>query len=159
MSRLPSLGPRGEGWLAIQIVLLVAIFIACFRALADVDALHSVPVQAIGVALFVGGWALLLIGIRHLGSSLRALPRPRRTATLVESGIYGVIRNPIYAGLIVLAFGAALFRATLVGLGLSAVLAVFLDLKARREEAWLREQFPQYEAYARRVRRFVPGLY
>jgi protein-S-isoprenylcysteine O-methyltransferase Ste14 len=156
---LPSLGPRGEGWLAIQIVLLVAIFIACFRALLDVDALRSAPVQAIGVALFLGGFVIVLLGIVQLGPSLRALPRPKRSATLVESGIYGVIRNPIYAGLIALAFGAALFRATLVGLFLSAVLAVFLDLKARREEAWLREQFPQYEAYARRVRRFVPGLY
>jgi protein-S-isoprenylcysteine O-methyltransferase Ste14 len=36
---------------------------------------------------------------------------------------------------------------------------VLLRLKAGREERWLREQFPEYADYARRVARFVPGLW
>ena len=36
---------------------------------------------------------------------------------------------------------------------------VLLDLKARREEAWLSERFEGYAAYMRRTRRFIPGLY
>jgi protein-S-isoprenylcysteine O-methyltransferase Ste14 len=42
----------------------------------------------------------------------------------------------------------------------TALLAVLFDLKARREEAWLIERFPEYADYrARTPRRFVPWLY
>ena len=34
-----------------------------------------------------------------------------------------------------------------------------LDAKARVEERWLSGQYPEYDAYARRVRRFLPWLY
>jgi protein-S-isoprenylcysteine O-methyltransferase Ste14 len=39
------------------------------------------------------------------------------------------------------------------------VLALFLDAKARREERWLRRQFPDYADYELKVRRFIPGVY
>jgi protein-S-isoprenylcysteine O-methyltransferase Ste14 len=39
------------------------------------------------------------------------------------------------------------------------VLAWALDRKARLEERWLRERFPEYEDYMRRVRRFLPWIY
>ncbi len=41
----------------------------------------------------------------------------------------------------------------------SLVLAVVLDLKARREEAWLADRYPDYDAYRAATHRFVPGLY
>ena len=40
-----------------------------------------------------------------------------------------------------------------------AVQAGFLDAKARREERWLRVQFPAYAEYAAKVRRLIPWLY
>jgi protein-S-isoprenylcysteine O-methyltransferase Ste14 len=46
-----------------------------------------------------------------------------------------------------------------LGLGLSVLLAVVLDLKTRREEIFLREQFPGYAAYAARTRKFIPLVY
>jgi protein-S-isoprenylcysteine O-methyltransferase Ste14 len=44
-------------------------------------------------------------------------------------------------------------------LAVSLSLAVFFDAKARREELWLRQQFPDYDRYARQVRRFIPWVY
>lgn len=44
-------------------------------------------------------------------------------------------------------------------MAISLVLAVFFDAKARREETWLRQQFPEYANYQLRVRRFLPGIY
>jgi len=41
----------------------------------------------------------------------------------------------------------------------TAALAAWLDLKSRREEAWLRGHYPEYEAYRRRTHRFIPGAY
>jgi protein-S-isoprenylcysteine O-methyltransferase Ste14 len=38
-------------------------------------------------------------------------------------------------------------------------LGAYLELKSRREERWLAERYPGYEAYRRRTRwKFVPGL-
>jgi protein-S-isoprenylcysteine O-methyltransferase Ste14 len=49
--------------------------------------------------------------------------------------------------------------ASLLALGLALALAVLLDLKARREEVWLREKYPGYAEYAGHTKRFVPGVY
>jgi protein-S-isoprenylcysteine O-methyltransferase Ste14 len=38
-------------------------------------------------------------------------------------------------------------------------LAPLFDAKARREERWLRQKFPEYAGYERRVWRFVPWIY
>jgi protein-S-isoprenylcysteine O-methyltransferase Ste14 len=46
---------------------------------------------------------------------------------------------------------------TPLGLVPTALLALLIDLKARREETWLIERFPEYALYqARTPRRFVP---
>jgi protein-S-isoprenylcysteine O-methyltransferase Ste14 len=39
------------------------------------------------------------------------------------------------------------------------VLLAFFDLKSRREERWLAEQFEGYEAYRSRTRKLLPWLY
>jgi protein-S-isoprenylcysteine O-methyltransferase Ste14 len=41
----------------------------------------------------------------------------------------------------------------------AAALAVFFDIKSRREEVWLGEHFPNYEDYRRRVRKLIPFIY
>ena len=49
---------------------------------------------------------------------------------------------------------------SVVGLLLTAVLVLFVELKSRREEQWLAERYPGYADYRRRTpRRFVPFVY
>ena len=97
--------------------------------------------------------------MRDLGDALTPLPYPKDGAPLVADRHLRPVRHPLYVGMIVGALGWALFSACLLALGFTVALAVFLDLKARREEVWLRERYPMYAHYARRVKRFVPGLY
>lgn len=105
------------------------------------------------------GGVLVLLGARALGPSLSPFPRPRRRATLVQSGICSRVRHPIYGGLMLAAPGWALLTASPSALALSALLVGFLALKARREEQLLAERFPGYEDYRRRTpRRFLPGV-
>jgi len=44
------------------------------------------------------------------------------------------------------------------GLGAIALL-VFFDLKARKEEIWLMEKFPDYENYRISVKKLIPWIY
>ena len=69
------------------------------------------------------------------------------------------MRHPVYGGAILIALGWSLAEAPL-GLVPTVLLALLFDLKARREEAWLIERFPEYAAYRTHTpRRFVPWLY
>jgi protein-S-isoprenylcysteine O-methyltransferase Ste14 len=160
VSRLPSLGPRGEGWLAIQIVLMASIFIACFAA-----ALGSLPSvglpygPVLGAVLIVIGLIIVALARFQLGAAWTALPRPVAGGQLATGGIYGIVRNPIYDAVILLGLGGSLATGSVIGLVLCVVLAAFFDLKVRREEAWLRERYAGYDDYAHRVKRFIPSVY
>jgi len=111
-----------------------------------------------GVILTIAGASLLLAGIASLGGSLTPYPRPKDDASLREVGAYRFVRHPIYGGIVLLAFGWSCLTSPLA-LVPAAVLAVFLDRKARREETWLVERYPDYPTYRDRVHwRFVPGI-
>jgi len=159
MSRLPSLGPRGEGWLLLQLLLLLAIVAAAMAFPLPVDSSVEQTARVVGLGMLVVGLIVFGLGIVTLGSSLSPLPAPMPSAELVERGIYRFIRHPIYTGLILAALGGSIYTVAPLALGLTALLAVVLDLKSRREEIWLRERFPEYKAYAARTRKFIPGIY
>lgn len=151
-----SRSSRGEGWVVAQALLLAAIFAAGFLGPSWWGPLAWAALPA-GALLLALGALLALAGVRGLGRGLTPFPRPRDDATLVEAGVYARVRHPIYGGLILMALGWALLSASPVALVLTAVLVAFFVLKARREEAWLAERFPEYEDYRRRVRRrFLP---
>lgn len=156
MSGLPSLGARGEGWVAIQVALFAAIAAAGWW-LGGAWAGPSATVTLLaGAALVIfGGW-LAVRGIVDLHEALTPLPYPREGASLIESGVYAGARHPIYGGLIVAGVGWGLATASPAALGLAVVLAGFFTLKSIREEAWLERVYPDYPAYRERTRRFIP---
>lgn len=159
MSRLPSLGPRGEGWVALQMILLLAVVSGGWLFRGAWSGVAQEALLLVGGLLIVGGLAIATLGIVGLGPSLSAMPRPTDRAVQVTHGVYGRIRHPIYAGLVCAAVGWSLVTASLVALALTVVLAIVLDLKARREEEWLCERFPDYPDYTARTKRFIPGIY
>lgn len=160
-SRLPDLGPRGEGWVIGQFVLLglvAALSLPYLGRMAPDSAARWISV-AVGAAELLIGAASVAAGFRALGSSLTPMPRPHDTAEMVVHGIYDRIRHPIYAGLILGAIGWSTLAGSPPAFVAAVALGLFLDAKARREEAWLAERYPDYAAYRRRTRRFLPGIY
>lgn len=159
MSRLPSLGPRGEGWVAIQGVLLVAIGLAGLTESPFTPEAWTVASVA-GVVLLAVGGALAILGVRQLGKALTALPHPRDGGDLVDTGVYGLVRHPIYGGLVIAALGYGLLMHALVTAVVGAVaLLVFFRLKSAREELWLEARYSGYAAYRSRTRRMLPFVY
>ena len=156
---LPSLGPRGEGWLILQLLLLALVALAGLASPAAWSGPLVSITSLLGLGLMLGGAMLLGRGLMDLGRNLTSLPRPRDDAHLVESGVYSLVRHPIYGGLLLTALGWALVAASLLALLLVVGLGLFIDLKARREEAWLGERYGGYAAYMARTRRLLPWLY
>lgn len=158
MSRLPTLGPRGEGWVAIQGVLLLAIGLA--GVAMQLEPWPFIPeFDVVGVVLLLAGGILAVRGIVDLRGALTPLPHPRDGAELVQTGSYRLVRHPIYGGLVVGAAGFGIVSHSLVAIAGSLVLLVFFTLKSGREEAWLRDRYPGYAAYATRTKRMIPFLY
>jgi protein-S-isoprenylcysteine O-methyltransferase Ste14 len=103
-----------------------------------------------------GGLLVVIAGKIALGRSFGVLPAHRG---LVTSGIYGVLRHPIYAGYLVTHIGFLAAHPSVRNLLLLVASDFCLILRARYEERTL-QMDPGYVAYMARVRwRLIPGLY
>ena len=152
MSRLPALGPRGEGWVVIQFVLLGLVVAGAASPGRPDDG-----ADRHGCAAWPGSRSCRRPRPRRPrppGPARRpdaAPPPARRRASSSTPARYGLVRHPIYGGLV--------HRGGRLGAGrprrrsrspAPRVLLGFFRLKSGREEAWLRERYPAYEAYAGR---------
>lgn len=156
-------GERGEWYVVIQGVLFLLVGLGPRTAPGLPlwsEALRP-PTTILGGVLILVGGALSVGGLISLGgNNLTALPYPRPEASLVQSGPYAIVRNPIYSGLIFAAFGWGLWVHSSLTLTYAAMLFVLFDVKSRREEAWLCERFPEYREYKKRVRgKLIPWVY
>lgn len=83
----------------------------------------------------------------------------RKNEALAMSGPYAYSRNPLYLGSLLIGIGFALAaRSWWVGVALIVMFfAIYLPV-IRSEEAFLRERFPEFEAYAKAVPRMIPRI-
>ncbi len=147
---------RGGLWVVAQALLLLLVlgFSLLFQA-ADYCA-GIFTAGAISLAL---GAVTGIAGALALGKNLTPFPQPLAQATLVRHGLYAYIRHPLYTSVVLFAAGWALAWQSWPALAVAALLVPFFDAKARREEAWLKTRFSEYEEYARATRRFIPWIY
>ena len=119
----------------------------------------SRPTRSAQRCSLLGLLLLASAGLR-LGASLTPFPTPREGQQLTTAGAYALVRHPMYGGGILIALGWTIIFASVVGLGLTLVLAIFLDLKARREEIWLRDRYRGYASYCRKTpHKLIPFVY
>lgn len=152
---------RGGWWVIGQAALLVAAFITPLltrRSLPWPDSLVE-PLRFAGGSVIALGLALGIAGAVTLGPNLTPLPKPGQTAFLVRRGIYELVRHPIYGGVILVLVGWALAAPSWTALPLAILGFFFFDRKATREEAWLRERFPDYDIDMAGRQKLIPFLY
>jgi protein-S-isoprenylcysteine O-methyltransferase Ste14 len=77
----------------------------------------------------------------------------------VTHGAYGFVRHPIYSAVIIGAAGLGLITENWLRLAITVLLVIFFDSKARVEERWLEEKYPNYAAYKTRVKKLIPWVY
>ncbi|MCX6028616.1 MAG: isoprenylcysteine carboxylmethyltransferase family protein [Chloroflexi bacterium] len=146
---------RGELWFLVQLLLFALIFF-----LPRVE-LFPFPfwLRILGLAIIAVGGVFGTGGVLALGRNFSPYPKPIEGGALVTTGVYGIVRHPIYTGLILGTLGWGIFRENLLGAALAVVLFVFFDLKSRREERWLVEAYAGYADYRRRVKKLAPWVY
>ena len=152
----PTNAERGTGWVVVQFALMFALLAA--GPLWPAQWLAGWTWTLGGALLLLGAWAGLR-GNRDLGGQRTPFPRPQADGQLITTGIYARVRHPLYLSVIALGFAWALLWRSGPALAVAALQVPFFDLKARREERWLRQCFAGYDDYSRRVKRFIPGFY
>jgi len=150
---------RGGWWVVTQFpLLLLAYLIPGWTGTVITGSLASILMYA-GQALLVAGALLTFAGVVSLGRWLTPFPQPLPKSQLRTAGAYALVRHPLYSGILFLAFGWSLYSSSVAGLAFDAMLLVFFDRKAAREEIWLAEKFSGYADYRSRVKKLIPWIY
>ncbi len=150
-----DLKPITYGYVSLALLSLIVAPIEAAYWPSDVSILQ----QIIGAVLGLGGLALGLLSFKALGRNFRVFGAPRRSGTLITTGIYCYIRHPMYIGVILAVGGYVLAFGSLFAIPLWLGVTVFYIVKAVKEERLLTDKFPEYEEYRKKTWKFIPYVY
>jgi len=171
--RTGSTGFRGTSgrigsleWIAgvgFPVTLMVAVSAPMLQRANVIDpvrALGAIWIQVIGIVLAAAGIAVTVYAQLEMGDSWRIGVDEQETTTLVHTGMFGLVRNPIYTAMFAFALGIVFLTPNLVACAAFILLVATIELQVRRvEEPYLlRTHGDAYRTYTASVGRFVPGV-
>lgn len=155
-----------RGGMKLRLILMVVI-VAAVALTRHSPALHalqfslfwSVPMAVAGAIIATLGAALAFTARAAIGRNWGTPGMQRTDTELITRGPYGLVRHPIYSGLLLMMIGTAtglIFAWWLV----AAAAGVYFVYSARAEERYMCERFPDaYPAYRARTKMLVPFLF
>ena len=155
-------GKRGEYLVVLQFVLFFTfVLMPAWNPLTTPALVADTAALRWTALLLFGGIGLLLggLGAVHIRKYLTPLPYPVDHSRLVQHGVYSIVRHPLYSSQLFAGFGWTIFTLSLSHASLLVIGFWFFHHKATREEQWLQERHPEYSAYARTVKKFIPWTY
>ncbi|MGH9013990.1 MAG: methyltransferase family protein [Acidimicrobiia bacterium] len=158
--------PTGAAWLA-EALLAAGVGLSLWAPALDflgvLDAVEPLDVTALdatGFALLASALAVCLTAQAQMGRSWRAGVDPEARTELITTGLFSIVRNPFYVGLMLAASGVACIVPNVVAVAAVPLTIVGSHLVVRQsEEPYLRRVHGEhYIAYAARTGRFVPRV-
>lgn len=128
--------------------------------LHPIGVLTTPTVQTMGIVLALAGIVSTLYAQNQMGESWRIGVDPTETTDLVRTGVFGLVRNPIFTAMLAFAAGITLLTPNPLALTGFVLLLATIELQVRVvEEPYLRDRHGDtYRTYSRNVGRFVPRV-
>eukprot|EP01039_Chlorochromonas_danica_P008947 gene8948-9870_t len=151
-------GTRGEELLIPAFLLTIVIFVSFMPRIVF---LINIILPLVGSILIATGIVMTLNAIWELKENCSLfLQPPKQIKRITTSGVYGVVRHPMYGGIILTAFGVAMVQGHIYKVFSTLALAAILNKAAEIEEDALERAFPkEYPTYTSNRNVFVPFLY
>ncbi|HTW49248.1 MAG TPA: isoprenylcysteine carboxylmethyltransferase family protein [Acidobacteriaceae bacterium] len=114
---------------------------------------------ALGLAAVAWGLAITFATLRAntFASATIELEKDQR---VVSTGPYGIVRHPMYSGIVAIMAGMPIGLGSVAALAASAIMIAMLIIRLLDEEKLLRAELPGYAEYCARVKwRLAPGVY
>jgi protein-S-isoprenylcysteine O-methyltransferase Ste14 len=150
----------------IVIVLIATFFGSIILIPLDVFHLHLIDppgtlVSSFGIILFVAGWSIMALSLKENAFAAPVVKhQAERHHRVIDTGLYGWVRHPMYAGFVPFILGMCLWLES-YGAALLAVIPIAtIVIRIHFEEQFLRRELEGYTAYTKRVRyRMIPFLW
>lgn len=150
----------GVGFIISMGVAAFAPILQLLGVMSPVSVLHAPWIQITGAAIAVIGIAATVYSQLDMGDSWRIGVDKTETTTLVRSGVFGLVRNPIFTAMMIFGIGFALMTPNPLALIGFVLLVVTIELQVRvvEEPYLLTTHGDTYRDYLTGVGRFVPGV-
>jgi protein-S-isoprenylcysteine O-methyltransferase Ste14 len=121
----------------------------------------GILVSSVGLGLFIAGWWIAYRGLRENAFAAPVVRhQEERNQTVIDTGVYSVVRHPMYAGGALLIIGLPLWLESYAGALLASVPIATLALRIVFEERFLGQELKGYGAYAQKVRyKLIPFVW
>jgi protein-S-isoprenylcysteine O-methyltransferase Ste14 len=151
----------------IIVLLYIAAFIGLFVFIPlDVFRFHllgkpGAAVSSLGLLLVVAGWCIISLSLKENPFAAQVVRhQEERGQRVVDTGVYSLVRHPLYAGAVLLMAGLPLWLESYAAALLAAVPMGTLVIRILVEERFLKQKLKGYEAYTEKVRyRLIPYLW
>ncbi len=152
---------KTKGWIFVffQFALLLVILFSSAYEFKYMNRPLTPVVHYIGVTFILIGAFLFTFTIISFGQRITPNPVPRDKAELRTTGIYSLLRHPMYFAILVMFLGVTLYFQAYYSMLWLAVLFVFFVLKASNEERFLSQKFPEYNQYKTTSKKLIPFIY
>ncbi|MCI0392844.1 MAG: isoprenylcysteine carboxylmethyltransferase family protein [Acidobacteria bacterium] len=151
----------------IIVLLLMAAFLGLIVFIPlDVFRFHlmSKPgalVSSLGLILVIAGWWIISLVFKENAFAAPVVKhQEERHQTVIDTGVYGIVRHPMYAGAILLMVGLPLWLESYAAAFLALIPIATIVVRIFFEERFLKRELKGYDAYTKRVRyRLIPFIW
>ncbi|MGO4443660.1 isoprenylcysteine carboxylmethyltransferase family protein [Mycobacterium sp. 2YAF39] len=150
----------GVGFIVSMAVAIFAPILQMLGMVSPVSFLHAPWIQSTGTVIAVLGIAGTVYAQLDMGDSWRIGVDRNETTTLMRTGVFGWVRNPIFTAMVVFGLGFALITPNLVALVGFVLLVATIEAQVRavEEPYLLATHGDAYRDYCASVGRFAPGV-